>query len=208
MSSELETAYPERAGKLAKQARKAACSAAGEHWRAATKAAADMRDLEIEVVNSLRLAGEKILEAAGRTQLFFSLEVKEFCRKEILPLLPPGMEINQIRACVQIASHIPRPIENREELRAARQDVQLAFQALGLVEVRRRTELQSPVVRNLFSDFVNRVSALKVAVAELEAEGPLKDWPAEKLEEMLETLTPLVELNERVKKIRLGIVEV
>jgi hypothetical protein len=163
--------YPERAGKMAKKARKVACREAGEAWRNATKAAADMGELEIEVVNSLRLAGEKILEAAGRAQLTFSLEVKEFCRKELLPMLPPGMEIEQVCACVKIAAHISKPIQNRDELRAVRQEVQLAFQALGLVEVRRRAELQTAHARNLFSDFVSRASGLIVLVADMEMAG-------------------------------------
>lgn len=203
-----ELSYRERAGRMSKRARKIACRAAGELWREATKAAADLGSIEIECLNSMRAAGEKILEAAGRSQLLFTLEVKEFCRKEILPLLPPGMELEQVQACVQIASHIPKPIQNRDELRAVKAEVQLAFQALGLIETRRRKELQTPHTRNLFSDFVSMATNLKLLIDELESELPLEQWTTDALDEFLETMLPVKGTILRAEKIRLGIVDV
>lgn len=41
------------------------------------------------------------------------------------------------------------------------------------------------IERNLFSDFVNRVSRLKLLFAELESEEPMDKWPPEKLSALL-----------------------
>lgn len=203
-NTDMETTYPERAGALARCARKTACETAGEHWLAAQAAASAIGDLEIKCVNELREAGESINRASGRDQLLFSLEGKEFCRKELLPLLPPGMGMDQVRACCHIASHVKKPIQTREELRALKQEMQMAFKSLGMIESTKRPELQSAVTRNLFSDWVNKSTGLYLVMDELEKEEPMDRWTPEKLDEFLETSLPMKERILRAERLRLG----
>jgi hypothetical protein len=202
MSTELT--YTERAGKMSRRARKAACAQAGKAWQKAQSAAGNISELEIVCVNRLREAGVALNQAAGRTQLLFNIHGLEFCRNELLPLLPPGMGLEQVQACVHIANSVPKPIQTREELKLAKQELQLAFQALGLIEAPRRKELQSAHARNLFSDFVSRAVGLNVLFDDLEKEEPMENWPAAKLDEFLETTVPVAAKIEKAKKLRLG----
>ena len=199
-----EMTYPERAGAMSRRARKNACADAGRHWKRAEAAASNIGELEIVCLNELRSVGEKINQAAGRDQLLFNIKGAEFCRKEILPLLPEGMLLQQVQACVHIANTIKTPIETRAELEAVRPELQLAFQALGLASAPRRKELQSPVAQNLFSDFVNRTASLGMLFEELETEEPMDHWPPEKLDEFLETAEPVKEKIERAESLRMG----
>lgn len=204
MAQKILPNYVERAGKMATKARKLACRQAAAHWREASKAAADIGSLEIECINQMRAAGEKILEACGRTQLVFNLDVKEFVRKKLLPHLPPGMELPQVQACVQIAAHVKEPIKTRDELKSVKAEMQLAFQALGLLEPPRRGE-QSRIERNVFCEFVTKARNVEIVIESLEKDLPLEKWDPPALDEFLETLVPIVGLYERAKKIRLGI---
>lgn len=190
---------------MAAKARKQACRRAGDHWREAAKAAADIGYLEIECINQLRAAGEDFKAAAGRTQLVFNLETVEFFRAKILPHLPPGMELPQVQACVQIAAHVKEPIKTREDLKSAKAELQLAFQALGLIEKPIREGNQNLIERNLFCTFTTGARRLEIVLEDIEKELPLEKWDPPALDEFLDTLVPLVNLFERAKKIRLGI---
>lgn len=189
---------------MAKKARKAAIRAAGAHWREATKAAADVGSLQIECLNQMRASGEKILEACGRTQLSFNLEVCEFVRREILPHLPPGMEINGVKACVHIASRFKDDIKTVEDLRGAKSELQLAFTALGIIEPRRH-EGQSMIDRNLFCTVTMASRKLVISFEDLQKEMPMEEWSGEALDEILESLHPIRELITRIEKVRLGL---
>gem|GEM_PF-5723510 len=197
--------YTERAGKMAARARVAACAKAGQAWKSAQIATEEITEKEMAVVNALREAGLALQQASGlRSQLLFDIGGKEFCRKELLPLLPAGMGLEQVQACVHIAKAVPAPITTRDGLRAAKQEMQLAFQVLGLIDAPRRKELQSAHARNLFSDFVSRALGLNVLFADLDKEEPMEKWPAPKLDEFLETTVPVVARIEKAKKLRLG----
>lgn len=203
MSTELTT-YPERALAMTKAARKAACERAGEKYHKAMHAAGNIGELEVVVINRLREAGLELITACGREQLLFSLEGKEFCRRELLPFLPE-MDLAKVQVCVHIANTVKTPLANQEELRAVRPELQLAFQMFGLADAPRRKELQTAHARNLFSDFVSRATSLKLLFDELEQEEPMAQWPPDKLDEFLETAQPVKEKIERAEKLRLGI---
>jgi len=197
--------YPERAGKMAKRARSAAIKTFNKIWQRAQKRAVKITDEEIGTVNDLRECGLALQQMAGtRTQMLFDMAGKEFIRREILPHLPAGVGLEHVQACVHIANNVPKPIQTREELNLARQEMQLAFVALGLIEAPRRKELQNAHARNLFSDFVSRTTGLTVLFDELEREEPMDTWPAEKLDEFLETSQPMKEKITRAEKLRLG----
>jgi hypothetical protein len=193
--------YPERAGKMAKRARAAAIKTFNKIWQRAKKRAVKITDEEIGTVNDLRECGLALQQMAGtRTQMLFDMAGKEFIRREILPHLPPGIGLEQVQACVHIAKTIPAPISTREELNLARQEMQLAFVALGLIEAPRRKELQNAHARNLFSDIVSAASGFTVKFRELLQTEPIESWPREKKEEYLETTNPIVETHEQVKR--------
>ena len=59
--------YPERDGKMSKRARQSACAEAGRNWTRAQHAAGNIGELEILVVNQLRLAGENLNRAANKS---------------------------------------------------------------------------------------------------------------------------------------------
>ena len=197
--------YPERAGKMAKRARNVAIKTFNKIWQRAQKRALKIIDEEIGTVNDLRECGLALQQMAGtRTQMLFDIAGKEFIHKEILPHLPEGVGMEHIQACIHIAKTVKEPIRTREELNLARQEMQLAFVALGLLEAPRRKELQNAHARNLFSDFVSRTTGLNVLFDELEREEPMDTWPAEKLDEFLETTVPVAAKIEKAKRLRLG----
>ena len=204
MTTTTTLTYTEHASTMSRTARQSACTEAGKLWLKATAAATSIGELEIDCVNRLREAGLKINQACGREQLSFNLEGKEFCRREILPLLPAGMDLAAVHTCVHLANHLKQPVATREELRAIKPELQLAFQTLGLVEAPRRKELQTAHGRNLFSDFVSRTLGLRALFEELEKEEPMETWPAPKLDEFLESTLPVKERIERAERLRLG----
>ncbi len=194
------TTYPERAGEIQKQARIAACEEASVNWLAAKKAAGDVTQNEIACLNFMRAAGDAIAQAAGR-QLTFGIESKEFCRKELLPLLPEGMNMAALQACVHIASRLPKPIKTKEELASVKKELQLVFEALGVSEAPRRKELQESHPRNLFSEFVSKAAGFGVLFAELEKVEPMQDWSRNKLTEFLDYARPVKEKIELAEKL-------
>lgn len=204
MSTELTT-YNERSMSLTKAARKAACERAGEKFVKAQHATGNIGELEIVVVNGLREAGLELITACGRDQLLFSLEGREFCRKELMPYLPPGMDLPKIQACVHIANTVKEPIATVEELRTVKTELQMAFQMFGLSEAPRRKELQTAHARNLFSDWVSRITSTALVGNEMEQSEPMESWPGSKLDEYLEAAQPVKQQIERAEKIRLGI---
>ena len=200
-----DLSYPERAGKMSARARKAACKTFNKHWVRAKKRADVISDEEIGTVNDLRECGLAIQQMSGtRTQMLFDLAGKEFFRKEIQPLLAPGVGLEHVQACIHIAKTIKEPIRTREQLQLAKQEMQLAFQALGLIDAPRRKELQNAHARNLFSDFVSRAAGLKVLFDDLNREEPMETWPPEKLDEFLETTVPVEATINQAKRLRLG----
>ena len=140
-----------------------------------------------------------------RQQLLFTDGGVEFCRKEILPHLPVGMDLPVVQACVHIANTITQPIASPAELRSYKPALQLAFQTLGLAEGSRRRELQTAHARNLFSDFVDRVAGLQTVMCNLIKTEQMENWPAAKLDEFLEKALPIKQQIERAEKLRLGL---
>ena len=199
------TTYPERAGKMAKRARSAAIKTFTLIWQRAQKRAGKITEEEIGTVNDLRECGLALQQMSGtRTQLLFDLAGKEFIRREILPHLPAGVAMEHIQACVEISKRVPAPISTREELKLVRQEIQMAFIALGLEEAPHRKELQNAIARNLFSDFVSSAAGLNVLFEKLEREEPMEGWPDEKLDEFLESAQPVKEKILRAERLRLG----
>lgn len=202
MSNELT--YPERAGAMAKSARSAAFKKAATHLEKYKAATLNIGKLRVLRLNQLRLAGEQFNLGCGREQLQFGLEGVEFTRKEILPFMPPGIGVNEVHACVLIANKMPEPAKTPAQVDLLEKQFQHEFELLGLVTSHKRRELQSPVARNLFSDFVNKFAGIRVTFQELEAEAPMDTWSPEKLDEFLETAEPIKEKIERAEKLRLG----
>lgn len=196
--------YTERAGGMARQARQAACAAAAKHWQQAQAAAGNIVAAELTCLNELRAAGQRFNDAAGREQLLFTAEGREFVRAEILPHMPRGMTVAHIHACVQLAQRLPQPVTSREELAALRTELQLTFQTLGLIQAPRRKEFQTERLRNLFSDFVHRVDKLASIIREVVEEEPMETWPVNKLDEFLDYSRPVKERIEAAEKLRLG----
>ena len=200
-----DLSYPERAGQMARRARTAAIKTFNKIWKRAQARALTITDEEIGTVNDLRECGLALQQMAGtRTQMLFDLAGKEFIRREILPHLPAGVGLEHVQACVHIANAVPVPIRTREELNLARQEMQLAFVALGLMEAPRRKELQLAHARNLFADIVSVACGFTVKFNELIQAEPIASWPREKKEEYLETTNPIHATREEVKKSLLG----
>jgi len=204
MNTEIPKDYNQHAIAMTNRERKACAERAGALFTKAQHAAMNIGELEVVCLNRLREAGIQFNIACGREQLIFTVEGREFCRKELLPHLPPEMDIAAIQACVHIANNVPKPIETREELKAVKAELQLAFQALGLADAPRRKELQTAHARNLFSDFVNKFAAVKLTLDELETEQPMDKWPSAKLDEFIENAQPVKAKIERAEKLRLG----
>jgi hypothetical protein len=197
--------YTERAGEMNRRARQLLVEEAGKLWLKARNAADNIGELEIVCLNRMREAGLKINQASGHEQLIFGSDGTEFCRREILPHLPEGMDMKVVRACVHLATNLKAPVRDREELRAAKRELQLVMESLGLAEAPRRKELQSAHARNLFSDYVSRVASLRVLFEELEVEEPMERWSPDKLDEFLEEAAPVKERITRAEKLRLGL---
>ena len=98
---------------------------------------------------------------------------------------------------------MPEPAKTPAQVDLLEKQFQHEFEMLGLVPSHKRKELQSPVARNLFSDFVNKFAGIRVTFQELEAEAPMDTWPTEKLDEFLETTVPVAAKIEQAKKLRL-----
>ena len=200
------TTYPERAVEMTKQARRAACESAGKHWEVAAKATSDIEQAKIIRINELREAGIDLNTACGREQLLFTADGFIFTREKILPHLPPDMTVEAVRACVHIANKMPAPITTVAEVNLLEKQLQVEFALLGLAESHKRKELQSPHVRDLFSNFVSRAARLEVLIDELEKDpdiGAMDKWNPELLDEFIETMKPAKEKIERAEKLRL-----
>ena len=195
--------YPERAGQMAKNARKAAFTKAAEHLEKFKTTMLSIGELRVLRLNQLRAAGEQFNLGCGREQLQFGLEGIEFTRKEILPFMPDGIGVNEVHACVLIANKMPSPAKTPAQVEAFEKQFQHEFEMLGLTPSHKRKELQSPVARNLFSDFVNKFAGIRVTFQELENEAPMASWPAEKLDEFLETARPIKDKILNAEKLRL-----
>lgn len=187
------TTYTERAGQMSKAARKAAFTQAAKHLERFKNATMNIGELKVVRLNQLREAGLQFNIGCGREQLQFTIEGIEFARREILPLMPKGIDIDQIHGCVLIANKMPEPARTAEEAAALEKMFQSEFEMLGLVASHRRKELQSSHARNLFSEFVNRTAGLNVLVSDLEKDEPMDRWPAQKVEEFLQTAQPFKE---------------
>jgi len=200
--------YNERAHAMTKNERRACAERAFTFFTKAQHGAMNIGELEIMVLNNLRAAGDQLNIACGREQLVFSVEGLEFCRKELMPFLPKEMTIEHIRGCVTIANHLPAAIQTREEMKAVKPELQLAFQMMGLADAPKRRALQSPQARNWFSDIVSKFAAVTVTMKELEAEESMDRWPVEKLDEFLTEAQPVKDKileAERLRKATAGI---
>lgn len=205
MTTAIQPTYTERAGKLTKAARKTAFKKAAKcllHYKVAT---AEIGTLRVDRLNQLREAGLQFNIGSGREQLAFNIEGVEFTRKEILPLMPEGIGVEEVHACVLIANKMKEPARTPAEVDALERQFQAEFEMLGLVASHKRKELQSSHARNLFSEFVNITSGLAVKLTDLEKEEPMDKWPAFKLDEFLQTAQPIKEKITRAEKLRLGI---
>lgn len=197
------THYSERAGAMNKSARRTACGEVSKLWTQSKAAEGDIFELEKLILNNLREAGQKLNLASGREQLLFTIEGKEFVRKELLPNLPADMGLAQVQACVHIAQHIRERVETREQLRAAKREFQLALHALGIGQKPQR-ELQTAHTRNLFQIFVNRLMDVSALCEDLSREEPLEDWPREKVEDFLESARRLRDQIAKAERVLLG----
>lgn len=190
--------YEELARAMNKSARRMACRDAVKHWHQAQSAAADIDQLHIVCLEQLRLTGVAICTAMGNEQMVFNLEGTEVVRRELLPLLD-GMEMKQVKACVHIAQHLKGEVKTKEDLRVAKQELQLAFQALGLEEEPRRRELQQSHQRNWFAELVTRACGLRVLLEDIEKEEPMDHWGRERLEDFVFNNGPIALKVERAK---------
>jgi len=197
------THYSERAGAMSKSARRTACHEISKLWTQSKAAEGDIFELEKLILNNLREAGQKLNLASGREQLLFTLEGKDFVRKELIPYLPDDMGLNQVQACVHIAQHIRERVETREQVRAAKREFQLALIALGIGEKPQR-QFQTAHTRNLFQVFVNRLMDVGAMCDDLSKEEPLESWPREKVEDFLESARRLRDQISRAEKVLLG----
>jgi hypothetical protein len=186
-----ELTYTERSVAMSRNARNQLLTEAGELWQEARVAAGDIKDLEILCLNNMREAGMKLNLSSGREQLLFNLEGLEFCRKEILPHLPPEMDLNTVKLCVHLANKIPEPIENHEQLQNAKAEVQQVFSAFGLADAPKRREMQTSHARDMFVEFTYRFSSLPAYFDKLKLEIPYATWPRSKIEEALFVLEPV-----------------
>ena len=187
----LTTTYTERAGKMAHKARHRAFKTAALCLERFKADSLQIGSLRVDRLNKLREAGRQFNIGCGREQLSFGLEGVEFTRKEILPLMPEGIGVNDIHACVLSANKMTEPAKTPEEVDTLEKLFQHEFEMLGLVENRKRKELQSALARNLFSDFVNLFAGAKVKMDELEKEEPMEKWPDEKLDEFIFSSAPV-----------------
>ena len=189
------------------RARRTAFQKAAEYLEAYKANCVEIGALRVSRMNSLREAGQQFNIGSGREQLSFGLDGIEFTRKEILPLMPEGIGINEVHACVLIAAKMPLPAQTVAEVDALEKAFQHEFEMLGLTASHKRKELQSPQARNLFSDFVNITSGLALKLADLEKEEPMEKWPPAKLDEFLQTAQPVKEKISRAESLRLGLVK-
>ena len=203
MTTDIQPSYTERAGKLGKAARKTAFKNAAKCLLKYKEATAEIGSLRVDRLNRLREAGLQFNIGSGREQLAFNIEGIEFTRKEILPLMPDGIGVEEVHACVLIANKMKEPAKTPAEVDALERQFQVEFEMLGLVPSHKRKELQSSHARNLFSEFVNITSGLTVKMTDLEKEEPMERWPAFKLDEFLETTVPVVAMVEKAKQLRM-----
>lgn len=200
----VELTHDERAHKMVKKERRACAKIAGRLFLSAKRTAAKIPGLEMSIINDLRGAGVQLNIASGREQLLFSLDGLEFTRKELLPYLPKGMGIDEIRACCRIANHIKKPVETADELKEAKAELQLAFQTFGLIDAPKPRDFQNPQSRNLFSDVVAKLAGLDVTMKEIEDEEPMEKWPTDKLDEFLKETKPIAARIAKAEGLLLG----
>lgn len=199
----IQPTYTERAGKLTVAARKTAFKKAAKCLLQYKTDTAEIGSLRVDRLNQLREAGLQFNIGSGREQLSFNIDGIEFTRKEILPLMPDGIGVEQVHACVLIANKMKQPATSPAEVDVLERQFQAEFEMLGLVPSHKRKELQSSHARNLFSEFVNITSGLAVKLTDLEKEEPMAAWPAFKLDEFLQTAQPIKEKIQLAEKLRL-----
>lgn len=197
--------YTERAGAMNKRARQLLVEEAGNLLLKAKHAAGNIGELQIFCINQMRAAGLKINQASGHEQLIFNMEGTEFCRREILPYLPEGMDLKMVRACVHVANNLKEPIKTLDELRAAKRELQLVMESVELATAPKRDQIQTAHARNLFAAYVSTTCNFRMLLDKMETEEPMERWSPDKLDEFLENWQPLEERVARAKKLRLGL---
>lgn len=198
----IEQTYVERAAGMNLAARVKLVKDAAGLWQKAQTSAHTAIESEMDCINLMREAGIKFNIISGHEQMIFNMEGVEFCRREIIPHLPPGMDMNNIKVCVHLASSMKQPIKTRDELRAARSELQLVFHALGLGDSPKRKEIQQHHARNLFAEFVSSTASLSLLFDKIESEVPMEQWPADKLDEFMESARPIKEKIQRAESLR------
>lgn len=200
------TSYDESAIVQTKAARRAAVADAVKHFQRAQAANDNIGNCRIVRLNELRATGAAFNTACGREQLVFTADGSAFARTEILPLLPADMDLRAVQACVHIAAKLKAPVQTVEQVNAVERELQAEFELLGLVPSHKRRELQNPVARNWFNEFVSVTSAWLEKTKKLTEAEPMEGWPAEKLDEFLTEAKPMKDQIEHAERIRLGTV--
>lgn len=197
----METTYEERAAIQTRSARKALVEDAGQHWLRALHARDNAKECFIVMVNQVREAGIRLNEASGHEQLLFTADGMDFCRRELIPHLPKGMDLKAIQCCVKLALALPKKIERPEELEEYRAEVQTVMVALQLEDAPRRLGTMNPVTKNIASEWV-RFGARAVCVFKsLQETIHFEELTSDEINELIESWRPIKAEIERLEKL-------
>lgn len=196
----IETTYAERSVSMTKQARRVLAEEAGRRWLKALNARDNAKECFVVMVNAVREAGLKLIQASDHEQLIFNADGMDFCRRELLPHLPVGMDLKAVQACVKLANALPKPIERPEELEEHRAELQLVMVTLELEDAPKRVGTLNPTQKNFASEWI-RLGARAVGVFNsLKETIHVEELNREEILELVESWRPIKTEIERLEK--------
>lgn len=196
--------YPEKAGSISREARKAAFGAAAQLAGKFFAANTSHDQASIDRLNYAREIGRQINLGAGRDQLLFNVDGFEFVMREVLPHFPPGVTANHVRGWVLISEKIKEEVKTIQEALHFERVLQQEFEFLQIIEARHHGE-QKLINRDEWCALTNSFRTCDLHLQKVFTALPITQWSEQQLDSFLEAATPIAEKVEAAKKIRLGL---
>lgn len=193
--------YEENAIAMSKDARQEAAIKCGEKFYEIIRSS---NQAKVDIVNLAREAGNYANIASGREQLTFNFAGIDFAKKQIMPHMPPGATINDLRIAVQVAKRIPKPISDISELDGYKQELNQVMVFCGLLEEARQRDLQSASGKNFFVSSLSKLDDFATIILKVEEDTPIENWSNGMLDDFLLTSRPIRDRIQRAEKIRLA----
>ncbi len=158
----------------------------GELVVAFQKKCATVADEQIEITNDARRIGLMVQEWTGTDQITFGFFQAHKAA------LPKKVTFEMLKTFSSIATRLTDAVSTLDDVRRVWQPT---FQTAGLLQIPER-QPQSVSQTTPFIDLVNRIGAVRLALAQWTRDEPLEDWEQDRRANVKEQMKPLVEFYE------------